>query len=155
MISKERIQDVVNLWLEGKEYFLVDVQVSEDNRITVEIDQKDGVWMDDCVELSRFIDSQLNRDEEDYDLEVGSSGIGQPMKVLRQVQNCIGKEVEVKMADGRKLAGILKEADEGQVAVTVTEKVKEEGMKRAKMMERDVVLNRAEMDYIKQIIKIK
>ena len=155
MISKERIQDVVNLWLEGKEYFLVDVQVSEDNRITVEIDQKDGVWMDDCVELSRFIDSQLNRDEEDYDLEVGSSGIGQPMKVLRQVQNCIGKEVEVKMADGRKLAGILKEADEGQVAVTVTEKVKEEGMKRAKMMKRDVVLNRAEMDYIKQIIKIK
>lgn len=155
MISKERIQDVVNLWLEGKEYFLVDVQVSEDNRITVEIDQKDGVWMDDCVELSRFIDSQLNRDEEDYDLEVGSSGIGQPMKVLRQVQNCIGKEVEVKMADGRKLAGILKEADERQVAVTVTEKVKEEGMKRAKMMERDVVLNRAEMDYIKQIIKIK
>lgn len=155
MISKERIQDVVNLWLEGKEYFLVDVQVSEDNRITVEIDQKDGVWMDDCVELSRFIDSQLNRDEEDYDLEVGSSGIGQPMKVLRQVQNCIGKEVEVKLADGRKLTGILKEADERQVAVTVTEKVKEEGMKRPKMMERDVVLNRAEMDYIKQIIKIK
>ena len=65
----------------------------------VEIDHKDGVWIEDCVDLSRFIESRLNRDAEDFELEVGSAGIGQPFKVLQQYINHIGEEVEVLTKD--------------------------------------------------------
>ena len=78
MISKTVVEGIVNEWLDGKDYFLVDVTVSPDDKIVVEIDHAEGVWIDDCVELSRFIESKLNREEEDYELEVGSAGIGQP-----------------------------------------------------------------------------
>ena len=57
MIEKQEITDVVNKWLEDKEYFLVDVQISADSRIVVEIDHRDGVWIDDCVNLSRYLEN--------------------------------------------------------------------------------------------------
>ena len=63
-----------------KRLLLVEVTVSPDDKIVVEIDHAEGVWIEDCVELSRFIESKLNREEEDYELEVGSAGIGQPFK---------------------------------------------------------------------------
>ena len=84
MIDKNVVTRIVNEWLEGKDYFLVDVMVSPDDKIVVEIDHAEGVWIDDCVELSRYIESKLNREEEDYELEVGSAGVGQPFKVLQQ-----------------------------------------------------------------------
>ena len=84
MIDKNTVARIVEEWLKDKDYFLVDVTVSPDDKIVVEIDHAEGVWIDDCVELSRYIESKLNREEEDYDLEVGSAVIGQPIKVLRQ-----------------------------------------------------------------------
>ena len=84
MIDKSKVARIVSEWLEGKDYFLVDITINSDNKIVVEIDHADGVWIDDCVELSRFIEAKLNREEEDYELEVGSAGIGQPFKVLQQ-----------------------------------------------------------------------
>ena len=83
MIEKSVVSQLVEEWLEGKDYFLVDVTVSPDNRIVVEIDHAEGVWIEDCVELSRFIESKLDREQEDFELEVGSAGIGQPFKVLQ------------------------------------------------------------------------
>ena len=82
MIEKKTVCQIVEEWLEGKDYFLVEVTVSPDDKIVVEIDHAEGVWIEDCVELSRYIESKLNREEEDYELEVGSAGIGQPFKVL-------------------------------------------------------------------------
>ena len=76
MIEKKTVCQIVEEWLEGKDYFLVEVTVSPDDKIVVEIDHAEGVWIEDCVELSRYIESKLNREEEDYELEVGSAGIG-------------------------------------------------------------------------------
>ena len=73
MIDKSVVSQHVNEWLEEKDYFLVDVTVSPDNRIVVEIDHAEGVWIEDCVELSRFIESKLDREKEDFELEVGSA----------------------------------------------------------------------------------
>ena len=73
MISKELVQQLVEQWLEGKDYFLTDLTVSADARIVVEIDHEEGVWIEDCVTLSRFIENGLDRDEEDFELEVGSA----------------------------------------------------------------------------------
>ena len=95
MTDKNIIKQLVDEWLVGKDYFLVDIEVSTDNRIVVEIDHADGVWIEDCVDLSRYIEDHLDRDKEDFELEVGSAGLGQPFKVPQQYVNFIGKEVEV------------------------------------------------------------
>lgn len=92
MIDKNIVKTLVDEWLQQKEYFLVDVEVTPDDRIVVEIDHKDGVWIEDCAELSRHIEEHLNRDEEDYELEVGSAGLGQPFKVVQQYINCIDRK---------------------------------------------------------------
>jgi ribosome maturation factor RimP len=155
MIDKSVVIQLVNEWLEDKDYFLVDVSVTPDNRIVVEIDHAEGVWIEDCVELSRFIESKFDREEEDFELEVGSAGIGQPFKVLQQYINHIGMDVEVLKNDGLKLAGILKDADEEHFTVTISKKVKLEGEKRPKMVDEDVTFAYNEIKYTKYLINFK
>ena len=155
MIEKTTVCQIVNEWLQGKDYFLVEVTVNPDDRIVVEIDHKDGVWIEDCVELSRYIESRLDRDREDYELEVGSAGIGQPFKVLQQYVNHIGNEVEVLTLDGRKLQGVLKEATEDHFAVTIQKKVKPEGAKRPHMEAEDITLRYEDINYTKYVISFK
>lgn len=155
MISKETVKNLVNEWLLQKEYFLVDVEVTPDDRIVVEIDHKDGVWIEDCAELSRFIEEHLNRDEEDYELEVGSAGLGQPFKVVQQYINCIGEEVEVLQKDGKKLQGILKSVNEPTFVVTVKEKKKLEGQKRPQLVETDREFNMNEVKHTKYVLNFK
>ena len=153
MVDKNIVRDLVNQWLEDKEYFLVDVEVSADDKIVVEIDHADGVWIEDCVELSRFIEDHLSRDDEDYELEVGSAGLGQPFKVEQQYLNFIGKDVEVLGADGRKVKGVLKAVDGRNFTVSVQEKVKVEGKKRPEMQDIDHDYNMDEVKYCKYLIK--
>ena len=155
MIEKKTVSQIVEGWLEGKDYFLVEVTVSPDDKIVVEIDHAEGVWIEDCVELSRFIESKLNREEEDYELEVGSAGIGQPFKVLQQYYNHVGSDVEVLTKDGRKLTGVLKDADEEKFVVAVQKKVKVEGAKRPKLMEEDETFRYDEIKYTKYLISFK
>ena len=155
MIEKETVSQIVEEWLEGKDYFLVEVTVSPDDKIVVEIDHAEGVWIEDCVELSRFIESKLNREEEDYELEVGSAGIGQPFKVLQQYYNHVGSDVEVLTKDDRKLTGVLKDADEEKFVVAVQKKVKVEGAKRPKLMEEDETFRYDEIKYTKYLISFK
>ena len=130
MISKDTVKSLVDQWLEDKDYFLVDIEVSKDDKIVVEIDHADGVWIEDCADLSRYIEERLDRDEQDYELEVGSAGLGQPFKVPQQYINFTGKEVEVLDGNGKKWKGILKAVDGNDFVVGVTEKVKKEGSKR-------------------------
>ena len=155
MIEKKTVCQIVEEWLEGKDYFLVEVTVSPDDKIVVEIDHAEGVWIEDCVELSRYIESKLNREEEDYELEVGSAGIGQPFKVLQQYYNHVGSDVEVLTKDDRKLTGVLKDADEEKFVVAVQKKVKVEGAKRPKLMEEDETFRYDEIKYTKYLISFK
>ena len=129
--------------------------MSPDDKIVVEIDHAEGVWIDDCVELSRFIESKLDREEEDYELEVGSAGIGQPFKVLKQYLIHIGKEVEVLTRDGKKLEGVLKDANEENITLTVLKKVKPEGAKRPKLVEEDITYTYNDIKYTKYLISFK
>ena len=155
MIDRNVVNGIVSEWLEDKDYFLVDVTISPDGKIVVEIDHAEGVWIEDCVELSRFIESKLDREEEDYELEVGSAGIGQPFKVLQQYLNHIGQEVEVLTKDGKKLEGVLKDANEENITVTIQKKVKPEGAKRPKLVDEDVTYSYEEIKYTKYLISFK
>lgn len=155
MIEKSTICQVVNEWLEDKEYFLVDVAVDSFNKILVEIDHTDGVWIEDCVELSKYIESKVDREIEDYELEVGSAGIGQPFKVLQQYYINVGSDVEVLLKNGQKLTGVLKDADEEGIVLSVTKKVKAEGERRPKMVEEDLRYKYEEIKYTKYLINFK
>lgn len=153
MIDKSVVKSIVAEWLEGKDYFLTDLTISADNRIVVEIDHKDGVWIDDCVELSRFIEDHFDRDEQDFELEVGSAGIGQPFKVLRQYENHIGDMVEVAPKTGRKYEGRLTQADENGFTVEVEQKVKREGEKRPHMETVEMHFGFDEVRSVKYVIE--
>ena len=155
MIDKNVVKKFVDEWLEGKDYFLVGIEVSTDDKIVVEIDHADGVWIEDCVELSRYIEDHLSRDEEDYELEVGSAGLGQPFKVPQQYVNFTGKEVEVLDADGKKYKGILKWVEGNDFAVAVSEKVKKEGSKRPVMEEVEHKFQMDTVKYTKYLISFK
>ena len=155
MIEKNVVKELVEEWLQDKDYFLVDITVSPDDRIVVEIDHAEGVWIDDCVSLSRYIESKLSRDQEDYELEVGSAGIGQPFKVLPQYVCHIGKEVEVLTKDGRKLRGILTGAEADHFELTVSVKKKLPEQKRPQLVEEVLSFPYDEVKYTKYLIRFK
>ena len=155
MIDKNAVKTIVEEWLEGNEYFLVDVSIEPDNRIVVEIDHADGVWIEDCAELSRHLQERLGAELDDYELEVGSAGIGQPFKVPQQYQIHVGKEVEVLQDDGKKVQGVLKSVDGDDFVVTVKEKHRPEGKKRPVIVDVDKAYNMNNVKYTKYLLSFK
>ncbi len=154
MINKDTIKTLVEEWLQKGSYFLVDIMMDGD-RIVIEIDHADGVWIEDCADLSRFLQEQCGEELDDYELEVGSAGIGQPFKVEQQYQNHIGKEVEVLKADGKKVSGILKSVEGRQFVVTVKEKQVPEGKKRPVLVEVDREFSMDEVKSTKYVLTFK
>lgn len=157
MINKDVLKATVEEWLSENDYFLVDIEMTPDGRIVIEIDHADGVWIEDCAELSRFLQEKLGEELGDYELEVGSAGIGQPFKVVQQYRNHIGKEVEVLPLDGKKLQGILKGvADDGlSFVVTIQEKQKQEGKKRPVLVDVDKTFAMDGVKYTKYLLSFK
>ena len=155
MIERNTVKTVVEEWLSGNDYFLVDVTFTPDDRIVVEIDHADGVWIEDCAELSRFMQERLGEELGDYELEVGSAGIGQPFKVEQQYANHIGKDVEVLDAEGKKVQGVLKQVDGRNFVVSVKEKQKLEGKKRPQLVEVDKTYNMDNIKYTKYLLSFK
>ncbi len=155
MIDKKALESVVNEWLAKTDYFLVDLTVSADDNIVIVIDHAEGVWIEDCVELSRFVESRFNRDEEDYELEVGSAGLGQPFRVHRQWEIHVGNPVETQMKDGHKYQGELTSVDDEGFNMLVEMKIKAEGAKRAKKEMVDVRCAFQDVAYTKYLLKVK
>lgn len=155
MIERNAVKTVVEEWLSGNDYFLVDVTFTPDDRIVVEIDHADGVWIEDCAELSRFMQERFGDELGDYELEVGSAGIGQPFKVEQQYLNHIGKDVEVLDAEGKKVQGVLKQVDGRNFVVSVKEKQKLEGKKRPQLVEVDKTYNMDNIKYTKYLLSFK
>lgn len=157
MINKDVVIKAVEEWLQKGDYYLVDVEMTADDRIVIEIDHADGVWIEDCADLSRHLQETLGDELGDYELEVGSAGIGQPFKVVQQYRNHIGKEVEVMQQDGKKLQGILKEVSEDgtQFTVTIMEKQHIEGKKRPELVEVDKLFAMNDVKYCKYLLAFK
>ena len=157
MINKDVVKAAVEEWLSQNDYFLVDVDMTPDGRIVIEIDHADGVWIEDCAALSRFLQERLGEELGEYELEVGSAGIGQPFKVVQQYINHIGKEVEVLAADCKKYQGVLQSvADDGlSFVVVVKEKQKIEGKKRPVLVDVEKTFNTNEVKYAKYLLAFK
>lgn len=112
MIDKLHVLEVIDTTLSGTDKFLVDLKISTDNRINVAIDGDSGITIDDCIELSRAIENSLDRDVEDFELNVASAGLDQPLKLRRQYKKNIGQDLTVTTFDGHTVEGRLIDADD-------------------------------------------
>lgn len=148
MIDKEIVKSIAESVLASTDGYVVDVTVSKDNDINVEIDSDSCVDIDTCVAINNAIEAAFDRDKEDFSLEVGSSGLTSPFKVLRQYQKNVGNEVEV-LSGSKKYVGTLKSADADEFTIEVM--VKEKGVK--KPVPQDVTFKYTDVKYTRYNLK--
>jgi ribosome maturation factor RimP len=113
MIYKQDIHGIVKEFIKGTGLFIVAVKVSSTNRITVLADKNEGITIDECAALHRHIEMNIDRDKEDYELQVSSPGLDIPFAIPEQYYKNEGKKVEVIDLDGTKHSGKLKNVTEG------------------------------------------
>ena len=130
MILKENIEKTIYSYLEKNNLFLVEIVISGDNDIEVTIDSINGITIDNCTDVSRLIEANYNREEEDFSLTVSSAGLDQPLKVAKQYEKFTGKEVEVLFKNGIKLIATLIEYNEKSIRLIYSKLEKTEGKKR-------------------------
>ena len=107
MIRKEQIVELSEAFLKDSANYLIDVNVRSGNRISIFIENDEHVSIKDCIALSKFIESQFDREQQDFELEVSSPGIDSPFRHERQYLKYVGKEIEVLMQNGEKFLGEL------------------------------------------------
>lgn len=116
-ITVHTITELVNSAIEGTDLFIGEIKVKPGNVIYVFLDGDHGVPISSCVEVSRYVEKHLDRDKEDFELNVSSYGIGQPLKFLRQYVNAIGKQLTITLTDDTRRTGILLQADEAHITL--------------------------------------
>jgi ribosome maturation factor RimP len=153
MIQAGLIQDMLCDELVVRGLFLVEVVIKPGNKIGVFIDSIKGVTVDDCVAVSRYIESRLNRDEEDYELEVSSPGLDRPLKWPIQYEKNIGRYLEILLNTGIKIRGQLLEAMESRLTIRVLPPGKGNKTSRKKLVPETMILSLEEIKTAKVIIK--
>ena len=129
--------------------FIVDVSVSKDNDIIVTIESENGrIELDDCVSLSRYIETKFDREAEDYSLTVSSAGLDQPFKVYKQFEKAVGSKVEVSLKGGKKMVALLSAADAESITLKYTAKEAVEGKKKKELVEHE---DRFTMDQVNAV----
>lgn len=134
MISESKIKELVEAGLEGTELFVVDIQVNSGSKISILIDGFNGVAINDCVALSKEVEGNLDREVEDFELQVSSAGLDMPFKVKEQYQKNIGRTVKVLTMDGHKHEGLLTSANDEELEIQYEEKVRIEGRKKKELV---------------------
>ena len=148
-MNVSEIKDALQSELVARGCFLVDVSVSKDNDIVVTIESEEGkIELDDCVALSRYFETQFDREKEDYSLTMTSAGLDQPFKVLKQFVKAVGTKVEVQLKGGKKMVALLEAADEESVTLKYSVKEAVEGKKKKELVEH---LDRFTMDQVNAV----
>ncbi len=154
MIEKDNIIGIIVEYLHDKELFLVDTVIDKDNNIDVTIESEDGcVSLDDCVNLSKYMEARLDRDKDDYSLTVGSAGLTSPFKVLKQYLKFEGKEVEVTLGNGSRIKGILSSVTPESISLTYNKSEKVEGQKKKATKEVVETFDLKELKSTKPVIR--
>lgn len=121
MIDKNLVENITNeaiKSLQRDDIFVVQIKVSKNNVIEVSIDGDNGVKVEDCIELSRYIDKHLDRDKEDFELTVMSFGLEEYFTMKRQFNKNIGQDIELIDKEGEKHNGVLADVDEKGIVLT-------------------------------------
>lgn len=154
MIEQKKIEELIQNKTANSDMFLVEVKVDNTNNISVTIDTPQGLSIDQCVEINRYIEENFDRETEDYSLEVSSPGIGQPFKVYQQYIKTINKPVELLFNSGTKIKGTLKAATQIDITIEYETKEKPEGAKRPKKVIKTEVFKLEDIKTTKEILKI-
>ncbi|MBN2683036.1 MAG: ribosome assembly cofactor RimP, partial [Bacteroidales bacterium] len=129
--------------------------ISAGNKIKLEIDSMKGASVQDCVNISRLIESSLDREKEDFELEVSTPGLLSPLKVPEQFQKIIGKNVELSHNNGETHKGILLDSNNQEITIEVKKKIKEEGKKKKIEIKEEIKVLLTDIKAIKQQISFK
>ena len=130
MISKDFIKEIIEKELTDDDQFIAELKIDSQNRISVFVDSLSGFSIDDCVKISRAIEGNLDREVEDFELQVSTPGLELPFRVPQQYFKNIDREIEVKCKDGKKYQGVLTNITDDSFTITYTEMVKVEGKKK-------------------------
>ena len=148
-MNESEVKDALQSEIVARGCFLVDVTVSKDNDIVVTIESEIAkVELDDCVALSRYFESQFDREKEDYSLTMTSAGLDQPFKVLKQFLKAVGTKVEVQLKGGKKMVAVLEAADAEGITLRYSQKEAVEGKKKKEIVEH---VDRFTMDQINAV----
>lgn len=155
MIDKTLITHSVENAIAGTDLFIVDITVTPQNRIVVELDSPQSIDIDTCAAVTRAIEKDFDRDIEDYELEVGSAGLTSPFKVRGQYLKNIGNDIEILTRDGRKLHAVLTAVGDEDFTFEYPVKYKEPGAKRPVTTMQSETLPFAEAKSVKYMISFK
>jgi ribosome maturation factor RimP len=150
MIEKQKIQELVEEFIKGTELFLVTVKISNANRIIVNADKKDGITIDECAAIHRHIENGLDRETEDFELQVSSPGLDAPFVVIEQYYKNEWRKVEVLDTEGSKFIGILKNVTAGGFEIESEIKAKGRAIERE-----DISFNFEQIKSTRVILTIK
>jgi ribosome maturation factor RimP len=142
MITKEKIQEIVYNLIDPEKQFLVNIAVNPGNKVIVIIDNFKGINLDECAEISRKIESQLDRNKEDFELEVTSPGLSQPFQVIQQYYKNLDKEVEVLQKNGIKIKAKLKSVSENGIDIEL-----EKLIRTAKNKKKQIVIEQQFIEF--------
>lgn len=156
MIERKDIEEIVAKFIASHVgYFLVRAEVKGANKIEVEVDHDTNpVDIDTIVALTKHIESSLNRDEEDFDLEVSSAGLTTPLEGVRRYRKFIGKELEVLLKSGIKEVGLLKGVTDEGFTLCVTRMEKPEGERRKREVEHELSIKYDEVKRATYLLKV-
>ena len=136
--------------------FVVSLKISSRNSIVVEFDKREGgVSVKDCISVSRNIEHNLDREEQDFELSVTSAGLDKGLRVFAQYKKNIGRDVEVKLNEGEDVNGTMIDATEDQIIVQTTRKERIEGKKKKEVIVEDHVLPMKNIKETKIVISFK
>ncbi|MGC9375195.1 MAG: ribosome assembly cofactor RimP [Bacteroidales bacterium] len=155
MINKKQIETIIDGIVKEKNAYVVDLMVNSSNKIILELDSFDGFTIDDCADVSRIIEQNIDRDKEDFALEVSTPGLSNPFKVWQQYKKNIGQEVETILKDGHKIQGNLVDVNEEKIVIEETKKVKIEGKKKKQTLVEKHPLSFEDIKSTKIVIKFK
>lgn len=154
MVDKEKVIKLVEEKLD-EGMFLVDVLVSKTNIINVFVDSYDGITIEKCIEISRNVEHNLDRETEDFELQVSSPGLTEGFKVRQQYVKYKDREVEVETIEGDHLEGILKDVNDDEITLETSKREKVEGHKKKQLIVREHKFNYNEIKSAKAVITFK
>ncbi len=155
MIDTKKVIEAAERFLAGTDGFVVECKATPANEVELIIDSDTKVDIDACVALSRAVEAEFDREEEDFSLTVASAGIGSELKLLRQYRKSIGRSVEVLLANGVKLLAKLDAADENGITISYEEKQSVEGKKRKQTVTVTHTYTYDELKWVKEWLDFK
>lgn len=155
MFEKSLIIELSQKRLKAFDGFIVDVIITPGNKILVEIDSPRGISINECADLNRFLNTELDNETNEFELTVSSPGMEKPFKVLEQYHKNIGREVKIKTLDKKELNAVLKEVT--SKGIHIVQKVKEtkEGKKKPEWVEKEIFIDFENIKETKKVVTFK